>query len=236
MRKTLPKSSIVIDKHFLNAVYSPYQLAGGSWSISEPIKTASKAGRNLCLGLRVKSQPCKMIFKPLYINPLSKLLKDSNMNQPSKISYEPSNYTHDETVVSEFVVAKFKPPPLSSAPSSSASTTAGGGFGGDSPFDVPQTPKLDGNEKEKVCPSALTAISCCQPGRSRHIKRRSDRSGISLKTCSHMPVSLQTALLQGRRIRLSGPGNHTSANLTTTVGSALFTQKTTTAMPQMTSR
>ncbi|KAM0476146.1 hypothetical protein ACHAPX_006563 [Trichoderma viride] len=66
--------------------------------------------------------------------------------------YQPSNYTYDETVASEFVVAKFKPPPASAAPSSSASTTAAVGFGDDSPFHKPQPPRLDGNEKEKACP------------------------------------------------------------------------------------
>ncbi|KAK3896818.1 hypothetical protein C8A05DRAFT_39630, partial [Staphylotrichum tortipilum] len=85
--------------------------------------------------------------------------------------YEPSNATHEETVVSEFVVANFKPPPASSAPSSSASTTVDGDFGGGGPFDVPQPPRLDGNEKEKACPYCYLVL----PAKTFSTQKRAKR-------------------------------------------------------------
>lgn len=104
-------------------------------------------------------------------DPHAGLLNDPRLDQPSKISYEPSNYTHDETVTSEFIAAKFKLPPASSAPSSSASTSAGGGFGGDSPFDVPQPPELDLGEKEKSCPYCYLIL----PARTFSTQKRARR-------------------------------------------------------------
>jgi hypothetical protein len=83
---------------------------------------------------------------------------DIELNQASDMPPVPSSYSHDRTVVSEFVVANFKPSPASSAPSSSASTIAAAGFRSDGPFVVPQPPVLDGGEKEKVCPYCFLVV------------------------------------------------------------------------------
>lgn len=169
-------------------------------------------------------------LQPSEKDPSPELPKDLDLNQPRKVSYEPSNYTHDDTVVSEFIMTNFKAPPLSSAPSSSASTTANGGFGGGGPFDVPPPPKLDGNEKEKACPYCYLVL----PARTFSTQKRAKRwSGIFLKTCNHMSVYSQTASLPGRRTHLSRRGSHISTSLITTVGSAPCTQKMTTAMPKI---
>ncbi|KAF3910724.1 hypothetical protein ABW21_db0208841 [Orbilia brochopaga] len=97
--------------------------------------------------------------------------KDLNSNRPYMFLYEPSNATHEDTVVSELVVANFKLPPASSVPSSSGSTIANGGFGGDSPFEVPQPPKLDGDEKEKACPYCYLVL----PAKTFSTQKRAKR-------------------------------------------------------------
>ncbi len=111
------------------------------------------------------------IAQPKGENILPNVPKDTDLSRPFMFSYEPSNATHEETVVSEFVVGNFKPPPASSAPSSSASTTADGGFGGGGPFEVPPPPKLDENEKEKTCPYCYLVL----PAKTFSTQKRAKR-------------------------------------------------------------
>ncbi|MBE3049891.1 ankyrin repeat domain-containing protein, partial [Candidatus Bathyarchaeota archaeon] len=78
--------------------------------------------------------------------------KNSPPRESKDPDFEPSNATHEDTVASDFVMAKFRPPLASSVSSSYASTTADGGFRGGGPFEVPPPPELNSDEKEKACP------------------------------------------------------------------------------------
>jgi len=94
---------------------------------------------------------------------------------PTGLSLErpdaPSNATHEETVVSEFLLEAFRPPPASSAPSSTASTTAGGGFEGCGPFEVPPPPKLEKYTREKACPYCCLVL----PAKTFSTQKRAKR-------------------------------------------------------------